>query len=153
MSYDPQGNVDALGNPTWASVDSLGIYGATNGALVFDFATPATQFSFDFRIATVFAPTPYGAIAIFNNVPGDVVTAQGNFVPDTPSDPSLGGSSYGTLSFSGEAFNQAVIYLSTDGDFFTAGNITYTPTPEPATMALVGLGALGSTVLRRRRLR
>ena len=143
MWYDPQGN------PTSAAADQLGIYGDTNGLLVLQFATPATQLSFDFSILSVFGPTSQGAFAMFNNLPGDIVIAPGNYVPDDPSNPLLGGASYGTLSYTGPAFDQADIYFSLDGPIFTAGNITYTPVPEPATLCLLGLGAIG--LLKRRR--
>ena len=58
------------------------------------------------------------------------------------------------IVFSGAVFNSASFHFSTDRTVETVDNIEFTPVPEPASLALLGIGIAGTIArIRRRRCR
>jgi hypothetical protein len=128
------GNV--LGDPGPAFQDNLSLniaFSQNLGAIVLDFATS------DFV-----TPSPFTLTAFENSVLVGSTTSNGQFLPgfDFPE---------GEIAFEGQAFNQAV--LSSPAQDFAVDNINVVATPEPGTLALLGLGLTiaGIPAFRRRK--
>ena len=144
---------DNFGSATdFAAADQLGIYGTTYGVLVFNFATPSVGLKFNYSVYYTGGPDPNALVTLFYNLgnSGDVVTNAGVY------DPSMDSIS-GVFDYSGAVFDQVFMYFSpfqTDPNLspyiFTVDHIEYTPAPEPASMLLLGLGAVGVAFLRRK---
>jgi hypothetical protein len=143
LSFDNGGGTDT------ASIDSSGIFGGTNGALIFAFSAPATGLYLDFSLLGVVTSTP-GTQDIADGL--DILTFSGgafvdfaavtaSFTPYNSGNPNLG-DAIGSLAYTGPAFDQVVLYFSTASPNFCAGNICYVPAPEPATICILSLGAL-----------
>ncbi|MCX5684961.1 MAG: PEP-CTERM sorting domain-containing protein [Planctomycetota bacterium] len=127
----------------YAWVDATGIFGTTGGALGFNF-TPSTALSFNFTQLNATAPLANPMFISLYSGGADVadLSAATVFNPTN-------GNATGTFSYSGAAVDQALMFFSPETQYFTADTVSYTPTPEPATMGLLAIGLIG---LARRRI-
>ena len=138
-----------------AQVDQYGIFGSTYGSVIFDFDDPATGLDFSFSLMGVSSAIEDSLYITFKpsgegeGGSGDVdMMVSSIFAPYDPEDPTQGGDAVGTLSYSGEAFTQAIMFFSNDAPYFSVSNLSYependpTPVPEPS-----GLLALSGSLL------
>jgi hypothetical protein len=135
-----------------ASIDSAGIFGSTFSSLMFDFSTPATGLNFSFSLLGVSLLEPSSSISeavyisLFNNG-GSVLdtVAFADFFAYDSNDPSLG-DAFGTFTYNGLAFDQALLLFSVDAPVFTVDSLSYeTPAavPIPSSFPLLASGILG----------
>ncbi|MFZ0828017.1 MAG: PEP-CTERM sorting domain-containing protein [Verrucomicrobiia bacterium] len=148
LGYDNFGS-----SPDFASADQIGIYGTTYGALVFNFTSPETALNYDFSVLSTTGPDANALVVLFFDAGNlsDVVTIPGVYTPYDFDDAR--GQIDGSLTYTGPTFDQAVSYFSPvqsepeeDLYYFTVGNLSYTPAPEPASWLLVTLGLGGLLV-------
>jgi len=133
----------------FAIVDSYGIFGTAAGALLLNFAAPATALGFNFSLLDVVWPDPEAsqipdalAVLFFSGgILSDFSPAAADFLAYDPVDPALGFAT-GTFAYSGPAFDHAELYFSPDAQLFTADGVAYQPVPEPASFVLMALGLL-----------
>lgn len=122
-----------------AAINPQGIAGSTYGALIFDFAAPATALNFNFTLNGA-AGNPADALtAIFDN--GDSAT-----IPD----------GVGALAYTGAPFSNAQFFFAVNAAGaplqFTVSNLSYEPVPEPGSMvALISIIPTCLVALKRKR--
>lgn len=123
----------------YASVDSSGVFGSTGGALIMDFGASITALDFDFSLIGVDAAVPDALFAILKLGGEDVL------YPSFPADSYLPqvGEAFGSFTYAGLAFDQAVLFFSFDALAFTVENISYNPVPIPSSFPLLASGILG----------
>lgn len=136
-----------------AAVDSHGVSGSTYGLLTLDFEAPVDALNFDFAIRGTSRPDGDALFITFKN--GAVETdasAAATFVPQYPGNPAGVGDAFGTLAYSGGAFDQASMLFAYDpslagGQIFTVNNLSYEPVsppiPEPSSLLCEIFGLLG----------
>jgi hypothetical protein len=144
FSYDPfDDDIES------AAVDSLGVWGTTNGALLLDLSTPATELIVDFQLDGLSTPDANpiedAVIGLFDLgiVSGDSVAATATYSPYDPGAPSPDGYATGRLSYSGAPFDKVTLYFSTDAESFSISYVSYQQVPEPAAWMLMLAGAWG----------
>lgn len=132
----------------YAIVDPSGIFGTVAGALLLDFAAPATGLAFTFSLLDVWPDPPAGKILdavivlLFSaGVLSDFSSIDADFLPYDPADP-ISGMAAGLFAYSGPAFDHAELYFWPDAQLFTMDGVSYQPVPEPATFVLLALGLL-----------
>jgi hypothetical protein len=148
LSYDNFGS--GLGS---ASVSPTGITGGTYGSLILTFASPVTSLSFDFALGNATGPIGDALAITFKGGGNDVSdfgVSTANYSPYDPARPENGGSSSGSVRFSGAAFDQAILFFSPDAGSFSVGNTSYANGSLPALTNVVvtpgnGFVAVGGT--------
>jgi hypothetical protein len=110
-----------------------------NDPLGFGFITPVTDVSGWYS-------DPYGVTAIAFGFYGNVL---GTFTGA----PVIGADSEFTLDPEGGIYDIVLIDSSQTPDFLTLDDLTYTETPEPGSLLLLGTGVLGLVGTMRRKLR
>ncbi len=150
FTYDNLGSIYDI-----AEIDALGPFGSTYGNLILDFDSQVSAINFDFSMIGVYGPVSSGVSVAFNNSGsnvGNLAADADDYWPYDAGNPLLGGDAYGTLSYSGAAFNQAVVSFSPDAYFFTVDSLGYLPiesaSPEPSALAALAFGLLGIPALR-----
>lgn len=119
----------------FAHIDSFGIHGSIGGILIFNFETPAAQLNFDFSMSEVESsavPLLEGLYVILYHRQAEVANlpvATDAFAP-YPDDPLYGDAS-GHFVYSGDAFDQAILYFASGGAF-SVTNVVYEPVPPPS---------------------
>jgi hypothetical protein len=133
-----------------AQLDASGIFGSAYGSLIFDFSTLATSLNFDFSVLGVTQSSDDALFIVFKNGGSDVtdMLVPASYVPYDPSDPTAGGDAFGTLSYSGAAFDQALMVFSPSAPLFSVANVSFEPVPEPSSLILLASGILGLGGLR-----
>jgi hypothetical protein len=111
-----------------------GFGGAGNLTLTIQFSSNLASLSLLFATSDFGDPSLFTLTAFEGNQQVGTTSAFGNFIPgfDFPE---------GSIAFQGSPFNSVV--LSTPAQFFAVDDIAATPTPEPGTMLLMGLGFIG----------
>lgn len=136
----------------FAVVDPAGIFGTAAGALLLDFATPATALGFNFSLLDVVWPDPQAsqipdalAVLFFSGgILSDFSSAAADFLAYDPVDPTFGFAT-GAFAYSGLAFDHAELYFLPDALLFAMDGVDYSPVqpvPEPASFVLLVLGLL-----------
>lgn len=141
FTYDNLGNLDDV-----AQIDAYGVFGTTYGNLIFNFLSPVSAVNFDFTMIGVYGPVNNALSVAFKNAGssvGGLTVPASEFELYDPGNPLLGGDACGTLSYSGAAFDQALISFSADAPYFSIDSLTYTPAPEPSALAVLAVGLLG----------
>lgn len=168
MRYEPDGPAD------FATVDSSGIAGSTNGMLSFDFDDAVQGLCFDFTLLEV-------PLNLDENGQLPTEVSDGLFIMlklqlsgvdiGTPIDltvpaaflayfydeekKSTFGLASGSFSYSGSVFNQAQMFFSLDAPLFTVENVCYekattvaVPAPGACLLAVIGLAGIAGKARR-----
>lgn len=130
-----EANVD--GTP---SLNVLTLNGTTPGTMTITFSSPITAFGADFSQFNDEIPRTQIVIDLVSTLSPPTTTGQTSF--------------FGFVSDT--AFTTVTFVAAFDADAFGIDNVTYStattaPTPEPATLALLGAGLAGLGALRRKR--
>ncbi len=149
-------STDAFFNVTFAdfgipgeaatNINDSALFGLSEGVLSLAFLAPVTTLSFGVAIADFGPFSPGFTVSLFD----DLNILVGEFPVDTD---SLVLFSEGLFSYSGSPIGSATVAFA-DVGAFVLDNLTFsgaTEVPEPATLAILGLGLLGIAGLRRRR--
>jgi len=140
LSYD---NFGSTGDT--AAIEPGCLCGSTYGSLILDFSAPATELYFDFSLLGAVPTVSDGLFITFKNNGEDIADM---LVAADLADQN--GDASGSLAYIGVEFNQALMFFSMEAPEFCVTDICYQPVPEPATIALLCIGAL--SLLRRKKI-
>jgi hypothetical protein len=127
-----------------AFIQGAALEGTTLGTLTLDFAAPTPLLQFGVALSSFDALTSGITVELFDAT----LQPLGVFTLNTTPGLSF---SEGQFSFFGVPVGRAVINFNPAAARFAIDNLTFTPVPEPATLLLLGIGALGLVASRQRR--
>lgn len=127
FTFSPQGLLDT------AQIDFTGIYGSTNGLLIFQFSTPAQGLAFDFSLPGTPPSVPDGLFIGFKRAGLDVGTPL--LVAADVAD--VNGFATGSLAFTGPTFDYAEMFFSASSADFAVSSPLLVTTPEPSSLFLL----------------